>query len=196
MALFQACCETCLTSMSSDLDGEIQAALYHNETYEQFKDRFQVLEPDSAEYKVIKDRFHSSVQNEIIRIEVHYNPHLLQKYEEYKAKHSSTDGEKLLFHGSRHANYLSILNDGFDISRSKDGLQGCGVYFATNASYSISGFAETIMLEGTEGQDLYKVGNMLCCQVYPTSDTGKRDNNYCIRNAEQCYPKYIVYYKS
>jgi len=182
--------------MSSDMDGEIQAILYHGDTYQNFKDRFTVLEADDPMYDIVAKRFQASVTNEILRIEVHNNPKLRTKYETFKSTHTSVNNEKLLFHGSKHANYLSILNDGFDISRSGDGLQGRGIYFATNASYSISGYAESIMLENGKGDDLYKVGNMLCCYVYPTADTGTNSNNYCIRDADQCYAMYIIYYRN
>jgi len=60
----------------------------------------------------------------------------------------------------------------------------------------ISGYAEIMALETGEGNKLYTVGNMLCCYVSSTLDTGQLKNNYCIHNAEQCYPAFIIYYKA
>lgn len=195
--LFTQCCSVCLTSMSNDMDGEIQAITWHGQSYHIYKNRFTALDTDSIDYKIVAERFNSSVNNEILRIEAHTNPVLKAKYMAFKAhsKNIGTEGEKLLFHGSRNDNYLSILNNGFDIKRCAGGLQGVGIYFATDASYSISGFTDRMSLEDDKGEEIYKVGNILCCYVYPTSDTGKKDGNYCIRNSEQCYPAFIVYYK-
>jgi hypothetical protein len=171
-------CEICLESIISDITTELQLR----------DSKFLILDPECSEYKKVESRFKESLRNKILRIEKHVNDTLLAKYDEFKQKSHIYD-EKLLFHGSSHQNYYSILNNGFDLKKSKNGLQGYGIYFATDSSYS-SSYTNSMRLV----EDQSVVGNMLCCQVLITSDTGKADRNYCVRNSNQCYPSYIIYY--
>uniref|UniRef100_A0A6C0J5W7 PARP catalytic domain-containing protein n=1 Tax=viral metagenome TaxID=1070528 RepID=A0A6C0J5W7_9ZZZZ len=123
------CCDTCIMSMSSDMDGEIEAKLYRQDTFSVYKSKFTQLLPNDANYILVSSLFNLSVSNEILRIEYHNNPKLLNLYNDFKCKHKDIDSneEKLLFYGSKNINYTHILNDGFDISRSKNGLQGTGI---------------------------------------------------------------------
>lgn len=185
------CCIDCINSMNSDLDGEISAVV----PFQKYSSKFVSLPEDHPEYNLVATRFRESVSDylvDILRIEKHHNEKILLRYQTFKDKNNSADGEQLMFHGSRHKNYTSILDDGFKVSCSKDGLLGVGIYFATKASYSITGFSESLIFD----EDKSTVGNMLACWVYPTIDTGgKIGDNYCVRNDDQCYPAYIIYYR-
>lgn len=191
--LLRNCCITCLNSMDSDLDGEVEATKHRRQLEQRHvnqKHQIIVLGEDSQECKDIIKRFNESITGnnvDIIRIEKNINPKLIKTYDIFK--NNNTGNEKLLFHGSRHENYMKILTTGFDIKLSKDGMQGVGIYFATNSSYSLS-YAETLRLKNNGTC----VGNMLLCRVFVTSDTGESQSNYCTRSDKQCYPEYVIYF--
>lgn len=169
------CCETCLQSMISDLQTELSARAEH-----MFK-----ISDDSLPV----EKFRESMRNKILRVEEINNLTLLGEFNDA----INSDLQQLwLFHGSNDQNYISIATNGFDIKRSKNGLLGCGVYFAKKAMYSNS-YTEILQT------DKDRVMNMMLCNVYYNPKEDRYDKNaeiYCITNDRRAYPKYIVYYSA
>ncbi|XP_047241286.1 protein mono-ADP-ribosyltransferase PARP14-like [Girardinichthys multiradiatus] len=106
-----------------------------------------LLDPSSAEYRTVQQKFISTAQNKIIvKIERLQNVHLRRAYEiekkhiSEKNKKDGGAGESLLYHGTSQENLDSIKTKGFNRSFSGKHatLYGHGTYFAVNASYSVS----------------------------------------------------------
>lgn len=152
---------------------------------------FSILDPTSKEYQTIADRFQRTMSHRIFRIEQIHNKDLLNQYSVAKAGVGSGAGsEDMYFHGSNNNNYVNIATKGFDITRSKNGLLGVGVYFAVNASYS-NQYTDSLELPGSN-----VVKNMLMCRVYkvPSDQTGT--DIICIKDDRRAYPMYIIYYRN
>jgi hypothetical protein len=150
-------------------------------------EKFTELLHGSAEYMMVNQRFMSSSNFTVFRIERNNNPKLLK---EFKQATKGKGKEQLLFHGSQNINYMNILTNGFDISRSNCGSLGVGVYFAQDASYS-NGFTSPLLLGDKDTQ----VYNILLCRVVLAPGTGAGAGIWAVRNDRYAYPEYIVYYK-
>lgn len=142
--------------------------------------------PSSSEYKKIADLFHATVDKTIIRIEKNNNGPLYKRHLAITAN-APANQIKYLFHGSQHDNYIKIMTNGFDITLSKDGSLGRGIYFADNASYSTS-FTNHLQLNDTI------VANMMVCRVYLRDDTKHGSDIHCVQHQDLGYPEYVVYY--
>jgi hypothetical protein len=180
------CCRACLESMISDLSGEL-SAIQSRELH----GSFTVVDETSEAYHMAVERFHETRANKVVRVEQVNNPKLM---DEFTSATASVSGEwKWLFHGSNNQNYISIAKGGFDMSRSKNGALGYGVYFAQNASYSY-GYTNALSCNGT----IY--GNILLCKVLITGADrdmkGTGADIYCITNDRRAYPYYIIYYEA
>lgn len=188
---------------------------------------FTEIPSDSQTFQEIVKRVHQSSQVNVIRIEKSINKLLLDGYRRRKMELFNDDTlhalsfdfridntycENYLFHGSSNQAYDNILDKGFDISYSKStGILGQGIYFAADASYSMSGYACNL------GTDIGRVGILLLCRVLIGKTTkgssGIRDTpkgyhsvcsdtlnaehqNYVVFNNCQAYPEYIIYYKN
>lgn len=182
-------CNKCLESMISDVRGELTAI--QERSVEQIGILFQIVDPDTEQYQMVVRHFKESVKNEIVRIEKINNLQLQSEFETACGSESESESElRWLFHGSSNDNYVSIAKGGFDISRSKNGLLGKGVYFAENASYS-TGY--TNQIQEKSGTNI--IGNILLCKVGFRPEDGHLNDIHCIQNDRRAYPQYIIYYR-
>jgi hypothetical protein len=142
-------------------------------------------------YKKIKELFDKNPPSyeKIVRIERNINPILENKF----IKHTTKLNTEYTFHGSKNnENYDLILKNGFDISKSLNGLMGLGIYVAKDALMSC-GYTHSISTE------IGVIKNMLVCRtLYDKSEDGKSTNSYtdfyCIRDEDRVYPEFIIYY--
>ena len=187
------CCIRCIKSMLHDTNMELAAREPTREA--KLMKQFQEVLPGSDEYKLASDRFLDSMGSyNIVRIEKNYNPDLFSEYTGQKVGE-----ERLMFHGSANGNYIKILTCGFDLSKSRNGLLGHGVYFAQNASYS-HGFTRSLIVKDAVDETMqedevnpYQVYNMLLCRV-SVGAARHGDSILCVPNDRHCYPEYIIYY--
>uniref|UniRef100_A0A6P8PXJ7 Poly [ADP-ribose] polymerase n=1 Tax=Geotrypetes seraphini TaxID=260995 RepID=A0A6P8PXJ7_GEOSA len=102
------------------------------------------LQVTSEEYKNVANRFHQTAENHvIIKIERIQNTYL---WHSFRCKRSwlerknppGLQNERLLFHGTRASTCNSIQEIGFNSRFNQEHLFGKGVYFAKDASVSIS----------------------------------------------------------
>ena len=126
----QTSCHKCLESMSNDLEQESSAL---NERRD-LQGMFSILSSTGREFQDVAERFAKTCSQSIFRIEKIENKELLDVYT--RAKSTAIGKEDWYFHGSNNDNYIKIVTNGFDMSKSKHGTLGRGVYFAENASYS------------------------------------------------------------
>lgn len=174
----QSCCLDCIQSMLHDLRTERQAI--EDRTNKSWK--ITKLDEQSEEYKMVSQKFHESMTNTICQIEKNINPNI----------NKNVVGT-YLFHGSGNVNYINILRNGFDVSKSRDGMLGRGIYFAQNASVS-----HDYTYGLTVRKDKQTVWNMLLCKVDLTgarSGTLSSSAIWCVPDDTQCYPEYIIYYR-
>lgn len=180
----QHSCKRCLDSMTNDITNELDAV--QSRAIAQTDTLFQVVSPNSDAYKTIRERFNTSVNYRVIRIERIINPTLRDQFN----NHCTNGTYQWLFHGSDNDNYISIVKGGFDIKRSKNGSLGYGVYFAKNASYS-NNYTNSLATE----TDNDSIRNILLCRVCLTSDDRSNTEIHCIIDDRRAYPEYIIYYK-
>lgn len=181
----QQSCALCLESMLHDL--EMEHAVLPSDC------EFAILEPGTKEYLDVSKRFMESINMscKVYRIEKNQNPKLLKTY----MQHRKPENERLLFHGSRNENYIKILTNGFDATKSKNGSLGYGVYFALNASYSNMYTYSLNVKPETEKEkerDMI-IRNILLCRV-SLHEAHVGSDIWCIPNDRQAYPEYVIYY--
>lgn len=184
-------CLTCINSMRRDTQVELDilTGLYRSEQPETHKTGFEVVSKGSATYKHIERRFHCP----IFRIERNNNLDLWRQFVTRRDLAGVIE-EKEMFHGSYNDNYMSILMNGFDIGRSKNGLLGVGVYFAESSTYSNSFTQEVELVDAEKYGAPRTLKNMLMCRVLTRADTGHGDDILAIRDDRDAYPEYIIYY--
>ncbi len=166
--------------------------------------------------------FGATVTKRIVRIERIQNKLLWNRYYDcMKRMHEDNDGvtnEMTLFHGTKALNPEEIYkgDEGFDMRFSKEGMWGCGNYFAVKASYSDGGYSHRC----TDGCSQLLVASVLTGHQFTCpSDTSLRkppirDNNAAIKRRYDCvsgdtgsskifitydnaraYPTYLITYK-
>lgn len=151
------------------------------------------IDKNSKEFQIIQKKM--NIPNEIVQIEQNCNPMLLKKY--LKQKQTGKFKEYFLYHGSSDENISNILEFGFDIKYSKDGLLGKGIYFAENPTYSVSYSQPFVYNESDSETNSLK--SMIIARVLINDLTRSRNltgnSIYCVDNNSNTYPDYIIYYK-
>jgi hypothetical protein len=103
------------------------------------------LDLNSPEAKWVKERMGETlIEFNVFQIErvqnlVAYNRYIKEKLIlEHKYYEEEMQIEKFLFHGTKNTNPVQLIEaeEGFDMRFSNQGMWGCGIYFAENASYS------------------------------------------------------------
>jgi hypothetical protein len=159
--------------------------------YEMNKHIIVEVIPTSNIYNKVKKLFDNNPPQyeRIVRIERNINPNLEKKF----LKYTDILETEYTFHGSKNnENYDLILKNGFDISKSHNGLMGFGIYVAKNALMSC-GYTHVINTE------IGVIKNMLMCRtLYDKSIDGvnylSNSKFYCIRDNDRVYPEFIIYY--
>ena len=84
-------------------------------------------------YVMVKSKFSETLPNfKIVKIEEIINQKVLNVYNK-----CPTSNPQLLFHGCKTlSNFNNIVASGFDISYSRSGAHGTGLYFARTAAFS------------------------------------------------------------
>jgi hypothetical protein len=156
--------------------------------------RYTLVPTGSEQYKMISTLFHASMPFDIIRIERNNNSMLYQKHLAVTNK-APLNQIKYLFHGSNHENYIKIMSDGFDITLSRNGALGNGIYFADEASYS-NDYTNRLTIQTTSNALVANmlVSNMLVCRVYLRDDTRHQSSIHCVQDQNLGFPEYVIYY--
>lgn len=182
-----SCCQKCLSSMINDVKGELSAI--QERALQKTGEMFTIVEPDTEEYRTVEARFKDSLTNTVVRIEKINSPLLKSKFDtECEINPGGEYG--WYFHGSDNDNYINIITKGFDITKSKSGLLGIGVYFALDASYSYD-YTSRI-----QDKTSTVIKNMLLCNVYKMPRDRVDSRIICISNDRRSYPQYIIYAKA
>ncbi|KAI6651970.1 Sacsin-like [Oopsacas minuta] len=179
-----------------------------------------LLNPEDEEFKNISRCFHNSMPySEVIFIKKIFNP---TSWEAFKANFiretnknpDSCISIRTLFHGSSDTNPELIINDpeGFNMQYAQRGLWGCGIYFATNCSYShtyrydlgdglCSVFVATVFIG--YAKEMTRDRNITCPPIRPNSSEryhsvqGRLGGEVIHIVYKNCmaYPSYIITYR-
>ena len=86
-------------------------------------------------------------------------------------------GERWLWHGTEREKVAPILANGFLRDYNKRGAYGCGVYFASQASYSLSStYARPDDASGDPSDDPSDVARLIRCVSPPESVIASRSS--------------------
>lgn len=105
------------------------------------------LPPRNVLYEFIQRKFFESVSTSeytITSISCVENSRMFRAYQSNRTgikEFVSNLNERFLWHGTREENVLSIVKTGFNRDFAKTTAYGQGVYFALNATYSVSGYS-------------------------------------------------------
>ncbi|CAF0814856.1 unnamed protein product [Rotaria sordida] len=101
-----------------------------------------ILQPNTEEYKFVADNFHKTLpSNQIVQIERIQNRRWYRQYDAHKddfIERYGTSTEQWLFHGCKSQSVDAIISDCFNRSHAVRCAAGQGIYFATQASTSLS----------------------------------------------------------
>ncbi|XP_051757531.1 protein mono-ADP-ribosyltransferase PARP15 [Ctenopharyngodon idella] len=178
------------------------------------------LDPQSAEYQIVKVDFKKTVAKTVLKIERIQNMNLRRLYEGRKKELENRNGlpvgagEKILYHGTSEASCSSIMKSNFNrnFAGQNATVYGHGTYFAVNASYSAN---PTYAVPAADGNQLMFVARVLTghyaqgqgnmrtppVRIAPDQyfdsvvDNAQNPSIFVVFHDCQAYPDYLITFK-